>query len=110
MSHEIVLLDQREKKTSTALFWTQLLNEPLFTVYGLLSFILYKDLGASAFAISLLISLKPVVPILSFYWSAGLNKNGGLKSNALWAGFWMRAPFLLCPWIDQAWFVIFAAI
>jgi MFS family permease len=101
----------RQKETGRALLWTNLLNEPLFTLYSFLSFILYKDLGASAFAISLLMALKPIVTILSFYWSAGLKGRGGrLKSNALWAGFWMRAPFLLCPWIDSIWFVILAAV
>ncbi len=101
----------RQKQTSLALLWTNLLNEPLFTLYGFLSFILYKDLGASAFAISLLMTLKPLVTILSFYWSAGLQGRGGkLKSNAMWAGFLMRAPFLLCPWMDSIWYVIFAAV
>jgi MFS family permease len=101
----------RQKETSRALLWTNLLNEPLFTLYGFLSFILYKDLGASAFTISLLMALKPIVTILSFYWSAGLKgRSGKLKSNALWAGFLMRAPFLLCPWIDSIWYVIFAAV
>ena len=101
----------RQKETGRALLWTNLLNEPLFTLYGFLSFILYKDLGASAFAISLMMAMKPMVTILSFYWSAGLKGRAGkLKSNALWAGFLMRAPFLLCPWIDNLWFVIFAAV
>ncbi len=102
---------KRQKETSRALLWTNLLNEPLFTLYGFLSFILYKDLGASAFSISLMIALKPIVTILWFYWSEGLKGGGGkLKSNALWAGFWMRAPFLLCPWFDGIWFVILAAV
>jgi len=94
-----------------ALLWTNLLNEPLFTLYGFLCFILYKDLGASAFQIALLTMLKPVSTILSFYWSAGLKgRSRKLKSNVLWAGLWMRAPFLLCPWFDNSWFVIGAAV
>lgn len=93
-----------------AILWTSLLSEPLITLYSFLSFILYKDLGASAFAVSLLVMLKPVITVFSFYWSAGLKGSGKLKSNVLWAGFWMRAPFLLCPWIDSAWFVIGAAV
>jgi len=106
-----IVCQRRQKETGRALLWTNLLNEPLFTLYGFLSFILYKDLGASAFAISLLMALKPIVTILSFYWSAGLKgRSGRLKSNALWAGFWMRAPFLLCPWVDSVWYVILAAV
>ena len=89
--------------------WSNLLNEPLFTLYtGFLSVILYKDLGASTFVIALLMTLKPVVTILSFYWSARLHPRR-LKANALWAGFWMRVPFLACPWVDEVWYVVAAA-
>jgi len=93
-----------------ALFWSCCLSEPLFTLYALIGIILYKDLGASAWQIALLTMLKPLVSILSFYWSAGLRRSGNVKSNVLWAGFLMRAPFLLCPWFDSAWFVIGAAV
>lgn len=94
-----------------ALVWTNLLSEPLFTLYTFVAFILYKDLGASAFQIALLTMLKPVVTVLSFYWSAGLKgRSGKLKSNVMWAGIWMRAPFLLCPWFDSVWFVVAAAV
>ncbi len=94
-----------EKITGRALVWSNLLSEPLFTLYGFISFILYKDLGASAFLISLVTMLKPVVTILSFYW-----KPRCLKKNVIWAGFFMRAPFLLCPWIDTPWFLAAAAV
>lgn len=90
-----------------SLVWSNLLSEPLFTLYGFLAFILYRDMGASLFQLSLLTMLKPVITILSFYWSAG---GRNLKRNVLWAGLWMRAPFLLCPWVDEAWYVIAAAV
>jgi len=98
------MLAMKEKETGKAFLWANLLSEPLFTLYGFLGFILYKDLGASAFAISTMTVLKPVVTVLSFYWG------GGLKSKALWSGFLMRAPFLLCPWVNEAWYVIFCAV
>ncbi len=99
------------RRTGRALTWTNLLTEPLFTLYSFLVFILYKDLGASAFQVALLTALKPLVTILSFYWSAGLKgKTKKLKSNVLWASFLMRAPFLLCPWVHSTWFVIGAAV
>ncbi|HSX11317.1 MAG TPA: MFS transporter [Chlamydiales bacterium] len=101
----------KQKQMSWALVLSNLLAEPLFTLYTFLAFILYKDLGASTFQIALLTMLKPVVTILSFYWSAGLKgQTGKLKSNVLWAGFLMRAPFLLCPWFGSSWFVIGAAV
>lgn len=100
-----------QKQMGRTLIWSNLLTEPLFTLYSFLVFILYKDLGASAFQITLLMALKPIITILSFYWSAGLKgKAQKLKSNVLWAGFFMRAPFFLCFWFDSAWFVIAAAV
>lgn len=94
-----------EKITGRALLWSNLLSEPLFTLYGFVTFLLYKELGASAFLISLVTMLKPVVTILSFYW-----KPRCLKKNVIWAGFFMRAPFLLCPWVDSMWFLAAAAV
>ncbi|MDE3046300.1 MAG: MFS transporter [Verrucomicrobiota bacterium] len=101
------VLNARQKNTSRVLWASNLLNEPLFTLYGFLGFILYKDLGASAWVIALMTTLKPVVTILSFYWAAGKKR---LKSNAMWAGVFMRVPFLLCPWVDDVWFVVAAAV
>ncbi len=104
-------LQTRQRRMGRVLVWSNLLSEPLFTVYNFLGFILYKDLGASAFTLALMTMLKPIATILSFYWSSGLRRRGAnLKSNALWAGFWMRAPFLLCPWICDVWFVVAAAV
>lgn len=102
---------QRQVDMRRALVWTNILSEPLFTLYGFVAFILYKDLGASPFQIALLTMLKPVVTVLSFYWSAGLKgRSSKLKPNVMWAGLWMRAPFLLCPWFDSVWFVVAAAV
>lgn len=104
-------MTDRQKQMGRILVFSNLLAEPLATLYySFLVFALYKDLGASAFQIALLTMLKPVVAVLSFYWSAGLQgQTRRLKRNVLWAGFLMRAPFLLCPWIDSAWYVIAAA-
>lgn len=102
---------QRQLGMRRALVWSNILSEPLVTLYTFIAFILYKDLGATAFQIALLTMLKPVVTVLSFYWSAGLNgRSSKLKSNVIWAGIWMRAPFLLCPWFDSVWFVVGAAV
>ncbi len=96
------------KRTKRALFFSSLVHEPLFSLYGMLSFILVKDLGASPLAIALLTMLKPVSSILSFYW--GSWSKGRLRANVLGAGILMRAPFLLVPWIDSPWFVIAAGV
>ncbi|MBI3900578.1 MAG: MFS transporter [Chlamydiia bacterium] len=95
-------------KMGRALFWTSCLSEPLFTLYGLVAFILYKDLGASAFQITILTCLKPLITILSFYWSSGIG--GRFKKNVVLAGIFMRVPFLFCLWCDSSWFLIAAAV
>lgn len=101
---------QRNVSMRRALLGSNLLSEPLFTLYGFLVFILYKDLGASVFQVTLLTILKPVVTALSFYWSSGLRRKKNLRFNVMWAGIWMRLPFLLCPWFDSVWFVVAAAV
>lgn len=102
---------QKQQGMRRALVWSNILSEPLSTLYALIGFILCKDLGATVFQIALLTTLKPVVTVLCFYWSAGLKgRSNKLKSNVIWAGIWMRAPFLLCPWFDSVWFVIAAAV
>lgn len=100
----------KQTQMGRALFWSSLMSEPLATLYSLVAFILYKDLGATTFQIILMTCCKPIITILSFYWSAGLQRTGKVKSNVLWAGFFMRAPFFLCPWMDSVWFIIGAAV
>ncbi len=97
-------------KMGKALLWTSLLNEPLSILHNLLPIILCKDLGASTLQITLLVTLKPVMALFSFYWSSGLKgRSHKLKSNVIWAGIWMRLPFFLCPWIDSSWFLVLAS-
>lgn len=101
----------RQQSTRRALVWSNILSEPLFTLYSLLSIILYKGWGATAFHIALLTMLKPVVTVLSFYWSAGLkDRSHKLKSNVIWASIWMRLPFLFLPWFDSVWYLIAVAV
>ena len=95
-------------RTKKALFWSSILQEPLSTLYGFVAFILYKDLHASALQIAILTMLKPMVTILSFYWSAG--SRGRLRANVLGAGLFMRLPFLLVPWFDSIWYIIAASV
>jgi MFS family permease len=97
-------------KTKSAILWTNLLNESLFTLYGLLAFILRKDLGATAFQIALLTMLKPLVSLFSFYWSTGSkHTKDRLRQNVFLTGILSRAPFFLFPFLDNVWFFIFAA-
>jgi hypothetical protein len=101
-------LSESGRKTKTALFLSSILHEPLSILYSTFLFILYKDLNASAFQITLLATLKPVVTLFSFYWSAG--SRGRVRANVLGAGLLMRVPFLLCPWFDSPWYLVAAAV
>ncbi len=97
-------------KTKSAILWTSLLNESLFTIYGLLAFILRKDLGATAFEISILIMLKPLVSLFSLYGSVfSWKKRRSLQQNVFILGVLSRVPFLLFPFFNSVWFLIIAA-
>lgn len=98
------------RTTRLAVIWTHFLNEPLAVLYTFIPFILYRDLGASAFQIALLTTLKPLVSILSFYWSATLARRPErLLTNILVTGLLTRLPFLLFPFFSNSWFVIGSA-
>jgi len=97
-------------KTKVALFWMNLTNEPLVALYTLLPFILRKDLGATAFQLSLFIALRPVLSMFSFYWGASLPyQKKNLLSNLIGAWIIARIPFLFLPLFDNVWYLMFAA-
>jgi len=97
-------------KTKRALLWMNLTAEPLVALYTLLPFILRKDLGASLFELSIFATLRPVLSVCSFYWGAYLaNRRGKLLSNLMSAWALARIPFLLLPFINTVWFLLFAA-
>lgn len=83
-------------------------NEPFVVLYAILPFIIRKDLGASLIQLSILASLRPLLSIFSFYWSANLTRQRHqLRSNLIGAWLLARLPFLLVPWINNAWYIIF---
>lgn len=98
------------KNTQKAFLWTNILRAPFWAIYNLLLFILYKDLHASAFQISLFIALKPVVSLFSMYWAQRVHKRPDrLLSNIVWAGILGFFPFLLFPLYYSSWYVILAS-
>lgn len=97
-------------KTRRAVIGSSILLEPLLTIYSLLAFIMRKDLHATAFQISVLMMLKPVVSIFSLYWSHAINdRRDKLLSNVFWAGVLGRAPFLFFPFVENIWLIIACA-
>jgi len=98
------------KRTSDAFIWTRILNTPFWALFGILPFIIYKDLHASAFQVTLMITLKPLVSIFSAYWGSAINKRRDrLLSNVIWANVIKHLPFLFFPFFDNAWFLIFSS-
>ena len=83
------------RKTRLALLGMNLASEPLISLYTFLPFILCKDLGVSTFQLSLFLTLRPVLSVFSFYWSAYLKEGRGkLVSNLIWACLLAYLPFL----------------
>lgn len=95
------------------LFWlivTQLMNEPLFIMYGFSTIILRKMYVVDELIIAFFVSVKPVMSILSFYWGAHLAKRPDfLRKNFFFANILGRLPFLFFPWFVGPWFLIFSA-
>lgn len=96
--------------TRRALLVMNLSNEPLKALYTLLPFILYKELNATPFQVSLFIALRPVFSLFSFYWSSHLfyYKNK-LLSNLVGAWILARIPFLFLPLFPSCWFLFLAS-
>lgn len=98
------------RSTRSALLWMNLASEPLISLYTLIPFLLRKDLGATMFQISLFVTLRPVLSVFSFYWSAYLKEGKGrLIANFISASLLAYLPFLFFPWIGSFWFLILAS-
>jgi hypothetical protein len=98
------------KKTRSALIWSSVLNEPLSCLLIWLPFILRKDCHATAWQISLLATLKPIVSLFSFYWPKIANSFGlNHQKSVLLSGFLARFLFLFFPLIESIEFTLFAA-
>jgi len=104
MSQEWIL-----QRTQAAFVWTRLLRTPFWALYGMLPFILYRDLGATPFQVAVAVALKPTVSILSVYWSAAIIKRPDrLLSNVIWAGVLGLLPFFFFPFFNNPWFFVAA--
>ncbi len=101
--------EQATKKTKQAYLLTSLFNAPFWAIYGMLVFILYKDLHATPFQVAILIALKPSVSLFSIYWSALIHKRPDrLRSNVIGAGILAHFPFFFFPWVESPWFIVFS--
>lgn len=97
------------KRTRLAYVSTRVLDTPFWALYNMLPFILYKDLHASPFQLAVLIALRPIVSLLSMYWSAQVNqRRDRLVSNIMWARGLGYLPFFFFPFVQNSWFFVFA--
>lgn len=95
--------------TRFAFIWSNILNAPLWAMYSLLVFIFYKDLNATPLQIILLISAKPVVAIISFYWNSFIDKRRDwLKASIVVASILGLLPCFFFPFVESNWFFILA--
>jgi MFS family permease len=58
-----------QKRVIYTYFLVYVLNAPLFALFGLIPFIMYRDLGASPLPITLVVAMRPIVAVFSSYWS-----------------------------------------
>lgn len=107
MKQDAAILDPVAKKTRSAFLWTSLLKTPFWTLYGLLVFILYKDLHATSLQVATFLALKPVVSIVSIYWSSFVKeRRDRLKSNIIVGAILGYFPFFFFPFVDSPWFFV----
>lgn len=93
--------------TCIAYVMMRILDTPFWGIFNLLPFILYKDLGASPFQLGIVIALKPLVAILSSYWSAYISKFPAHFVFSITTGRWIAfIPFIAFPFIDNPWYMI----
>lgn len=96
-----------EKKTRSAYLWTQVLNTPIWALFNILQYIIYKDLNATTLQITIVVTLKPLVSLLSIYWGASVeNRRDRLLPNIIWARILSTIPFFFFPFVDNIWFFI----
>jgi len=105
--------DLYHRRTRQAFLWSRVLKTPLWAIYSLLPFILYQEMGATPdsppIQIAIIIALKPMVAILSMYWSASVSRRRDrLVSNIVWAGVLGVLPFFFFPFVENSWFFVFA--
>lgn len=97
-------------QTRLAMLWTNLASEPLVALYTLLPFILRKEYVANVFQLSLFLTLRPVLSLFSFCWSAYFKKGKApLIANLVGAFVLTYLPFVFLPWIENFPFFLFAA-
>lgn len=109
MRHTQISDEQYMVRTRLAYILTRILDTPFWSLYNLLPIILFKDLKASPYQLGLLIALKPLVSLLSSYWSTRVQRYPNkILSSIFYGRFLAYLPFLLFPFIHSIWYFIFS--
>lgn len=86
---------------------SKLLISPLEAMFGLLILIFYKDLHATPLQMTLLVSIKPLVALLSFYGHLVIKEQPlRLKLFIASSTFLGILPCFFFPFIDNSWFFL----
>lgn len=100
-------MNSLEKQTASVYLWTQFLNTPIWVLFNILQYIIYKDLHATPLQITIVVTLKPLVSLFSIYWGAAVDKRPDrLLSNVIWARILSLLPFFFFPFMENIWFFI----
>lgn len=101
--------EQIAQRTQFTFLWMRLLGTPCWCLLSMLAFILYKNIHLTPLQITVIVALKPTSSLLSPYWTLAIyQRPDRIISNLMGANFFRYLPFLFVPWIDSAWFMIFA--
>lgn len=101
--------DLNVKVATRAYLWNRILGIPFFAIFEVFIFILLKELQASTWEITAVLSLRPISALLAPYWSSMIhNRQDLIKNNLLWANFLRYMPFLFFPIFNKTWLFILA--
>lgn len=96
-----------QKNTQRIFVGSRCLISPLEAMYGLLAFIFCKDLNATPLQITLLMSSKPIVALLSFYGNLIIkDQPARLKTLIFWSNILAFLPCFLFPFVNNVWFFL----
>jgi hypothetical protein len=97
------------KHTQFMFVGSKLFLSPLDAMYSILAFIFCKDLNATPFQITLLVTLKPLVALFSFYSTSLIREQPQrLKSFLVGANLLGCFPCLFFPFVTNVWFFLFS--
>lgn len=98
-----------ERHTRLMFVGSRIFISPLEAMYGMLAYIFCKDLHASPLQLTLIVSLRPIMALFSFYGSSFIkDRPHNLKALILGANIISLVPCFFIPFINEIWFLLFS--